>query len=70
MARVTLRFCRCRGTVGASLRAGDLVEATGTVETDGAGWVVVVDDAADVVTAGQGRRSPRVGAVGKFWRWI
>lgn len=50
---VTLRFSAAAAIVGASLRVGDLVEATGTVETDGAGWMVVVDDAADVVTAGQ-----------------
>ena len=50
---VTLRFSAAAATVGAALRAGDLVEATGTVEAFDAGWVVVVDDAADVVTAGQ-----------------
>ncbi len=50
---VSLRFLAAAATVGASLRAGDLVEATGTVESNSSGWVVVVDDAADVVTAGQ-----------------
>ena len=50
---VTLRFTAAAATVSASLRAGDLVEATGTVESDDGRWVVVVDDAADVVTAGQ-----------------
>ncbi|HEY8199572.1 MAG TPA: lamin tail domain-containing protein [Candidatus Limnocylindrales bacterium] len=50
---VTLRFSDAAATVGASLRAGDLVEASGTVESGEGGWVVEIDDAADVVTAGQ-----------------
>ena len=37
---VALRFSAAAATVGAALRAGDLVEATGTVESDGSSWVV------------------------------
>ncbi len=50
---VTLRFSAAAATVGAALRAGDLVEASGTVEVDDSRLGRVVDDAADVVTAGQ-----------------
>ena len=49
----TLRLAAGAAAIGIMLRPDDLIEARGTVEVDGAGWVIVVDDPADLVVAGQ-----------------